>query len=209
MVEDGEDGRKAAREEGASTSLSNPNLDTMVRNRRGASLINLFNGSRAFDVVLVGDDEALDQEVQVIDLGRGERINVPQDEIRARWWIGHVDDLDVDVQRPWSGLGDTKHVPEDGRCKGEGEFVNSKVVTVRRTLGSEDDWYTEPLVHDGSEKKPNQVSAPRCSRAQQVLCFKMSTVIPPRYRSLRGESLPLFPRETSSRLHHLYGCLTL
>ena len=69
----------------------------MVCNRRGASLINLFNGSRAFYVVLVGDDEAFDQEVQVIDLGRGEQINVPQDEIRARWWIGHVDDLDVDV----------------------------------------------------------------------------------------------------------------
>jgi len=47
--------------------------------------------------VSIGDDEALGQEVQAIDLGRAGRIDDLQDEIRAPWWIAHVDDLDVDV----------------------------------------------------------------------------------------------------------------
>ena len=53
--------------------------------------------SRALNAVFIGDDEAYDQEVQAIDVGRGERIDESQDEIKALWWIGHVNDLDIDV----------------------------------------------------------------------------------------------------------------
>ena len=153
----------------------------------------------------VAGDGALNQGDQAIDVGWGERIDEPQDEIRveALRWIGHVDDLDVDIQYIWSWLGDAEHVLEDGRGEGEEEFVNPKFVIVGRTLGSEDDificQYVELFVHGcspGTESSERLVLSLSPAGRLCLGCRRSSRL--DTRRCLQGKLLPLCPWEISS-----------